>query len=66
MHTLSAYGEICFDSLEFDPVGGCWSVSLLDFLELFERYFLGVYLAEGMLHVVFEFGPCQVDSPFLV
>jgi len=43
--------EVGFDSLKFGPVGGRCLISLLDLLEFLERYFLGVYLAEGMLHV---------------
>jgi len=44
--------------LEFRPVGCCRLVSLLDFLEFFEGYFLGIYLAEGVLYVSFQFFPC--------
>ena len=50
-------GEICFDSLEFCPVGCNRSMSLLDFLEFLECDFLCIYLAKRMPHVSFLFFP---------
>jgi len=58
--------EVCFDPLEFCPVGCRHSTSLLDFLEFLECYFLSIYLAERMLHAGFQFFPCQVYPSFLV
>jgi len=58
--------EVCFDPLEFRPVGCRRSTSLLDFLQFLECYFLGIYLAERMLHTGLQFFPCQVYPSFLV
>jgi len=58
--------EVCFDRLEFRPVGCRHSTSLLDFLEFLECYFLSIYLAERMLHAGLQFFPGQVYPSFLV